>query len=84
MNAIERAMRLMTQLNIGATIATAAWVLWSGSQVVAGTGQWPGAAATPRPGLSHMPTAATPQAARPATPPGPPAAARRGNGWQDT
>lgn len=36
MNFIERVMRVMTQLNIGAALGLAAWVLWSGWQVVTG------------------------------------------------
>lgn len=36
MNLIERVMRVMTHLNIGASLGLAAWVLWSGWQVVAG------------------------------------------------
>ena len=35
MSFIERILRAMTQLNIGATIATAIWTLWSGFAVVA-------------------------------------------------
>ena len=48
MNPIERIVRLMTHFNIAATIATAAWVLWTGMQIVAGTSPWPGASATHR------------------------------------
>lgn len=36
MNFIERVMRVMTHLNIGAALGLAAWVLWSGWQVVTG------------------------------------------------
>lgn len=36
MNFIERVMRVMTHINIGAALALAAWVLWSGWQVVTG------------------------------------------------
>ena len=39
MNFIERVMRAMTHLNIGAALGLAAWLLWSGWQVV--TGQHP-------------------------------------------
>lgn len=35
-NFIERVMRAMTHINIGAALGLAAWVLWSGWQVVAG------------------------------------------------
>jgi hypothetical protein len=33
---IERVMRAMTHINIGAALGLAAWVLWSGWQVVTG------------------------------------------------
>ena len=36
MNFIERVMRVMTHINIGGTLGLAAWVLWSGWQVVTG------------------------------------------------
>lgn len=36
MNFIERVMRIMTHINVGAVLGLAAWVLWSGWQVVAG------------------------------------------------
>lgn len=36
MQPLERLMRAMTHLNIGAAIAMLAWVFWSGLQVVAG------------------------------------------------
>lgn len=36
MNFIERAMRVMAHINIGTTLGLAAWVLWSGCQVVTG------------------------------------------------
>lgn len=36
MNFIERVMRVMTHINIGAALGMAAWVLWSGWQVVTG------------------------------------------------
>lgn len=36
MNFIERVMRVMTHINIGATLGLAAWVLWSGWQVATG------------------------------------------------
>lgn len=52
MKTLERVMRLMTHINIGATLGTAVWLLWSGLQVV--SGQWTpalrGPAQTP-PGL---------------------------------
>jgi hypothetical protein len=35
-NFIERVMRVMTHINIGAAMGLAAWVLWSGWQVVTG------------------------------------------------
>jgi hypothetical protein len=35
-NFIERVMRVMTHINIGAALGLAAWVLWSGWQVVTG------------------------------------------------
>jgi hypothetical protein len=35
-NFIERVMRVMTHVNIGAALGLAAWVLWSGWQVVTG------------------------------------------------
>lgn len=44
MKTIERVMRVMTHVNIGATLGTAAWIVWSGLQVVGG--EWP---VTPRP-----------------------------------
>lgn len=36
MNFIERVMRVMTHINIGAALGLASWVLWSGWQVVTG------------------------------------------------
>lgn len=33
---LEKAMRAMTHLNIGAAIAMFAWILWSGQQIVNG------------------------------------------------
>jgi len=36
LNFIERVMRVMTHINIGAALGLAAWVLWSGWQVVTG------------------------------------------------
>ncbi|MBB2776538.1 UNVERIFIED_ORG: hypothetical protein HNP28_001853 [Comamonas terrigena] len=33
---LEKAMRAMTHLNIGAAIAMFAWILWSGQQIVHG------------------------------------------------
>jgi hypothetical protein len=36
MNFIERVMRVMTHINIGASLGLMAWVLWSGWQVVTG------------------------------------------------
>lgn len=33
---LEKAMRAMTHLNIGAAIAMFAWILWSGQQIVRG------------------------------------------------
>lgn len=36
MNFIERVMRAMTHINIGAALGLVAWVLWSGWQVVTG------------------------------------------------
>ena len=36
MNFIERVMRVMTHINMGAALGLAAWVLWSGWQVVTG------------------------------------------------
>lgn len=38
MKTLERVMRVMTHINIGATLGTAVWLLWSGLQVV--SGQW--------------------------------------------
>jgi hypothetical protein len=35
-NFIERVMRVMTHINIGAALGLVAWVLWSGWQVVSG------------------------------------------------
>lgn len=35
-NFIERVMRVMTHINIGAALGLVAWVLWSGWQVVTG------------------------------------------------
>lgn len=49
MKTLERVMRVMTHINIGATLGTAVWLLWSGLQVV--SGQW-----TPAPrGLAPTP-----------------------------
>ena len=46
MKFIERVMRVMTHINIGAALGLAAWVLWSGWPVV--TGQIaPGSGAPP-------------------------------------
>lgn len=36
MSFIERVMRVMAHINIGAALGLAAWVLWSGWQVVTG------------------------------------------------
>ncbi len=36
MNFIERVMRAMTHINIGAALGLIAWVLWTGWQVVTG------------------------------------------------
>ncbi len=36
MNFIERVMRVMTHINIGAALGLAVWVLWSGWHVVTG------------------------------------------------
>ncbi len=36
MNFIERVMRVMTHINIGVGLGLAAWVMWSGWQVVTG------------------------------------------------
>lgn len=36
MNFIERVMRVMTHVNIGAALGLAAWIMWSGWQVVTG------------------------------------------------
>lgn len=36
MNFVERVMRIMTHINIGAALGLAAWVLWSGWQLVTG------------------------------------------------
>ena len=36
MSFIERVMRVMTHINIGAALGLAAWVMWSGWQVVTG------------------------------------------------
>ncbi len=33
---VMRLLRLITHFNIGATLATAAWVLWSGAQIATG------------------------------------------------
>lgn len=54
MNFMERTMRVMTHLNIGATLATAAWVIGSGTQVVSGQWQIPRSA-----GPLALPVAAT-------------------------
>lgn len=65
MTFIERVLRCMTQLNIGATLATAAWLLWTGPQVVSGELRPP-----PRPATTHrLPAADTPPGpARPTCP----------------
>ena len=36
MNFVERVMRVMTHVNIGAALGMLAWVVWSGWQVVTG------------------------------------------------
>jgi hypothetical protein len=33
---IERVMRWMTHVNVGATLGTGAWILWSGGQLASG------------------------------------------------
>lgn len=38
MKTLDLVMRGMTHLNIGATLGTAAWLLWTGPQIVAGDG----------------------------------------------
>jgi len=61
-------MRLMTHFNIGATLATAVWVLWSGALVVAGQvvpGHPPGKAA--QEGRSHAAGAEAPMRLTPMT-----------------
>lgn len=52
MKPIERVMRIMTQVNIGAALGMVAWILWSGHQVATGAWQVPHAqppAHTPAP-----------------------------------
>jgi hypothetical protein len=34
LNTLERVMRVMTHLNIGATLGTGVWILWSGLMIV--------------------------------------------------
>ena len=68
MKIIERVMRVMTHVNIGATLGMAAWILWSGVEIVA----LPSAASpAARPPAAHShgehsPSPHTPAGARPA------------------
>lgn len=41
MDTIERVMRVMTHVNIGAGLGMAAWIAWSGLQVVGGDWKLP-------------------------------------------
>lgn len=59
MKTIERVLRVMTHVNIGATLGMAAWILWSGLQIVGLP------SATPPP--SHRPAAHAPADHSPAT-----------------
>lgn len=36
MTFLERMLRVLIHVNIGATLATAAWIVWSGTQIVSG------------------------------------------------
>lgn len=55
MRIIERVMRVMTHVNIGATIGTAAWILWSGAQVVIGAPGTSTGSLSARYGVKAMP-----------------------------
>lgn len=97
MNPLERVMRLMTQLNIAATLATAGWVLWSGLQIViapptgplpvrpapVSTGLLP--AAAPSPTAVRLPAAAPAchQAADPQAAPANPSSPAPGSPWSE-
>ena len=50
MKIIERVMRVMTHVNIGATLGMAAWILWSGMEIVSMPS---GASRTHRPPAAH-------------------------------
>ena len=68
MKIIERVMRVMTHVNIGATLGMAAWILWSGMEFVG----MPSAALpavrppAPRSHGEHSPSSHSPAGARPA------------------
>lgn len=53
MKTIERVMRVMTHINIGATLGTGAWILVSGLQVVGG--ELPAPAQPHAPAPNHPP-----------------------------
>jgi hypothetical protein len=56
MDPLERVMRIMTHVNIGAALGMVAWLAWSGAQVV--TGQIaPARAAAPEPPAAVAPEA---------------------------
>jgi hypothetical protein len=65
---IERVMRVMTHVNIGATLGMAAWILWSGMEIV---GMPSTASPAVRPPAvhshgEHAPASHSPGGARPA------------------
>ena len=53
MKTIERVMRVMTHINIGATLGTGAWILVSGLQVVGGEFSAPPPSHAPAPSHPH-------------------------------
>jgi hypothetical protein len=58
LNTLERVMRVMTHVNIGATLGTGVWILWSGLMIVGAPLQAmdaPPAAARPN-GASAVPS----------------------------
>lgn len=63
---VERTLRAMTHLNIGATLATAVWILWSGLNIVALPSPPPSATPRANPGggapAKHLPRAPQPPA----------------------
>jgi len=59
MDPIQRVMRIMTHVNIGAALGMVAWIAWSGAQLVTGHWEAPERAEPAPHASSTQPTAAT-------------------------